>query len=30
MNLKTLAVVFTCNTEHTVVQNCITFLQKSR
>jgi len=25
-NLKTLSVVFTCNTEHTVVQYCIAFL----
>jgi len=29
-NLKTPAVVFTCNAEHTVVQYCITFLQKTR
>ena len=28
-NLKSLTVVFTCNTEHTLVQYCITFLSPS-
>jgi len=28
--LNSLAVVFTCDTEHKVVKFCFTFLQKSR